>query len=124
MWALEQLVSCKVRHAGELPDAVANGPAAAQAMLDEAETALRHLLALSRSSERLSLLGALMKRRALLAGAPRRHRQPQRRAHALADRQRPVACPSFQSESAGLARLGRRIVPCARVRAGALERRS
>ena len=69
MWALEQLVSCKIRHAGELADAGANGPAAAQAMLEEADTALKHLLALGRSSERLSLLGALMKRRALLAGA-------------------------------------------------------
>lgn len=65
MWALEQLVSCKIRYAGELADQRAD-PAAAKAILDEAESTLQHLLALGRSSERLSLLGALMKRRVLL----------------------------------------------------------
>ena len=67
LWALEQLVSCRVRLAGEL----ANEPeqaAAAHAQLQEAENLLTHLLALGRTSERLSLRGALMKRRALLAG--------------------------------------------------------
>ena len=60
---------------------------------------------------------------ALLAGAPRRHRQFERRAHALADRQQPVLGPLLRSESAGLAGMGRRIVPRARLRAGTLERR-
>jgi tetratricopeptide (TPR) repeat protein len=68
MWALEQLVSCKVRYAGELAAAGGDGAGSVPAMLDEAEMTLKHLLALGRSSERLSLLGALMKRRALLAG--------------------------------------------------------
>jgi tetratricopeptide (TPR) repeat protein len=75
MWALEQLVSCKVRYAGELAATGQDGLVAAQAMLEEAETTLKHLLALGRSSERLSLLGALMKRRALLAGTDSEQRR-------------------------------------------------
>lgn len=74
MWAFEQLASCRIRLAGELastPDA----SKAAHALLDEAETALRHLLALGRTSQRLSLQGALMKRRALLAAADTERRR-------------------------------------------------
>jgi hypothetical protein len=68
IWVLEQLVSCKIRLAGELAAKV-DGHARAIALLGEAETTLTNLLALGRSSERLALQGALMKRRAMLAGA-------------------------------------------------------
>ena len=66
MWAIEQLASCKIRLAGDLAT-TPEGTAGAQLLLDEAAETLKHLLALSRSSERLALQGALMKRRALLA---------------------------------------------------------
>jgi tetratricopeptide (TPR) repeat protein len=68
IWVLEQLASCKIKYAGELACIDAAGLAGATQLLDEAEETLRHLLALGRSSERLALQGALMKRRALLAG--------------------------------------------------------
>ena len=60
---------------------------------------------------------------ALLAGAPPRHGELERRPHALADRQRSVAAPSLRPESAGSAGLGRRAVPRPRLCAGTLERR-
>ena len=65
IWALEQLVSCRIRHAGELasrarPAPRPNGDAR------RGRTNVKHLLALGRSSERLALHGALMKRRVLL----------------------------------------------------------
>jgi len=84
MWALEQLVSCKVRYAGEVAGSGTDGLVEARAMLDEAETTLKHLLALGRSSERLSLLGALMKRRALLAGGDSEQRRRALREMSLA----------------------------------------
>jgi len=67
IWALEQLASCKIQYAGELAVAETADITPALQMLSEAEETLRHLLALGRSPERLSLQGSLMKRRALLA---------------------------------------------------------
>jgi hypothetical protein len=67
IWVLEQLASCKIRYAEELSAIDDAGRTRGAALLDDAEEMLRHLLALGRSSERLALQGALMKRRALLA---------------------------------------------------------
>ena len=64
--ALEQLASCKVRWAGKLVQETPPDSKKAGELLDQAEEVLRHLLALGETSERLSLLGSLMKRRALL----------------------------------------------------------
>lgn len=68
--AVEQLASCKVRLAGSLVQRSAEAGQKpdvekANALLNEAEEALRHLLGLGGTSERWSLLGSLMKRRAL-----------------------------------------------------------
>ncbi len=68
---LEQLASCKVRWAGSLvqpdPDAKREPDVKkASRLLKEAEDAIRHLLGLGETSERWSLLGSVMKRRALL----------------------------------------------------------
>jgi hypothetical protein len=76
MKAVEQLASCRVRWAGALllkdpPDTEQAG-----ALLDQAETALRSLIALGETAERYSLLGSMLKRRALMpgvAGATRRN---------------------------------------------------
>ncbi len=62
--------------------------------------------------------------RAMLAGAPRRHREPQRRADALADRKRPVAHQSARSPRAGIAGVGCGPVPRARIAAGPVEPRA
>lgn len=73
--ALEQLASCKVRWAGSLvrrdPDAKREPDVKkATQLLNEAEEVLRHLLGIGETSERWSLLGSLMKRRALLPSSP------------------------------------------------------
>jgi len=66
--AVEQLANCRVRWAGALlHQTEPNGKKAADE-LDKAEQTLRPLLAISETSERLSLLGGLMKRRAQLPG--------------------------------------------------------
>ena len=62
--------------------------------------------------------------RAVLAGAARRHRESQRRADALADRERAVAGQSARPARAGLAGVGRRAVPRARLAAGPMEHRA
>ncbi len=69
MVALEQLASCRVRWSGAL---VRTDPESKRArkLLDDAEKALRHLLGLGDTSERWSLLGSVMKRRALTATEP------------------------------------------------------
>ena len=68
---LEQLASCKARWAGSLvrpdPDAKREPDVKkATQLLNEAEKVIRHLLGLGETSERWSLLGSVMKRRALL----------------------------------------------------------
>ena len=67
IFALEQLVNCKVRWAGRLLDTDRSNGKQVSALLDEAEKILRHLLDLGETSERWSLLGGLMKRRAIAA---------------------------------------------------------
>jgi hypothetical protein len=62
--ALERLANCKVRRAGEL---MGQDPDKAAALLDQAEEALGHLLGTGETSERWSLLGGAMKRRAQLS---------------------------------------------------------
>ena len=61
---------------------------------------------------------------AVLAGARGRQRQPQRRADALAHRQRAVACQPARLARAGAAGLGCRAVPCAWGSARPLEHRA
>jgi tetratricopeptide (TPR) repeat protein len=63
--ALEQLANCKIRWAGRLLDADRSDGKKAAALLDDAEKILRHLLDLGPTSERWSLFGGLMKRRAI-----------------------------------------------------------
>jgi hypothetical protein len=66
--AVEQLASCRVRSAGALLASDPPDVAKASDLLEKAEGTLRHLLAIGETSERWSLLGSLMKRRALLPG--------------------------------------------------------
>ena len=54
-------------------------------------------------------------RHAVLAGAARRQREPERRADALADCERAVAAQRARSARSGAGRVGRRTVPGARV---------
>ena len=63
-------------------------------------------------------------RHALLAGAARRHCEPQRRTNALADRERAFAGQRAGPESAGAARLGCRAVPGTWGCAGTVEHRA
>ena len=60
-------------------------------------------------------------RHTLLAGAARRQCEPQRRTHAVADRERAVAAQRTRSESAGTADVGCRAVPRTRDAARPLE---
>ena len=79
--------------------------------------------ALDFTATRRLAVAAERSRRAVLAGAARRHGEPQRRADALADRERAVAGQSARPARAGRAGVGRRAVPRARDRrraAGAL----
>ena len=62
-------------------------------------------------------------RRRLLAGAPERHGQFERGEDALADFEPAVLAQSFRSTGARPAGVGRRPVPLARLRAGAVEHR-
>jgi pimeloyl-ACP methyl ester carboxylesterase len=64
--ALEQLASCKVRWARTLARAEATR-AEAPPLLNDAEQVIRNLLALGETSERWSLLGSVMKQKAILA---------------------------------------------------------
>jgi hypothetical protein len=66
--AVEQLASCRVRSAGALLASDPPDVEKASELLEKAEGTLRHLLAIGETSERWSLLGSLMKRRALLPG--------------------------------------------------------
>jgi hypothetical protein len=66
--ALEHLACCRTRWAGALVSADPASAARARTLLEQAETELRHLLALGATAERSSLLGAVMKRRAMLPG--------------------------------------------------------
>lgn len=62
---LEQFANCRVRHAGQLAEDAAT-IADARRQLQQAERLLDSLLAIGETSERLSLLGGAMKRRALI----------------------------------------------------------
>ena len=82
--ALEQLANCRVRWATALTKPVDETtpelervPDVERAMeqLDEAEKLLRHLLGIGKTSERWSLLGGVMKRRAQLATSDPEGRQ-------------------------------------------------
>ena len=65
--ALEQLANCRVRWALELARQDPPDVKRAHALLDQAERDLKSLLDVGATSERWSLLGGVMKRRALLA---------------------------------------------------------
>ena len=65
--ALEQLANCQVRWAGELIRSDPPDVKKAKKLLDQSEEALRHLLGLGETAERWSLLGSVMKRRALVS---------------------------------------------------------
>jgi hypothetical protein len=72
--ALEQLASCRVRWAGALlRDGVA--PEVAMEQLRLAEQLIRHLIGIGKTSERWSILGSVMKRRALAERDPARRRE-------------------------------------------------
>jgi hypothetical protein len=73
--ALEQLVNCKVRWAGTLVRPDGPNEEKATPLLDDAERILRRLLDLGPTSERWSLLGGLMKRRAMAARDPKERRK-------------------------------------------------
>src|SRR4029453_14493785 len=66
--AVEQMASCRVRSAGALLASDSADVEKASDLLEKAEGTLRHLLAIGETSERWSLLGSLMKRRALMPG--------------------------------------------------------
>jgi pimeloyl-ACP methyl ester carboxylesterase/tetratricopeptide (TPR) repeat protein len=66
--ALEQLASCRVRWAGELIQQTTPDSDKATDLLKKAASALRRLLAMGKTSERYSLLGSMLKRRAVLPG--------------------------------------------------------
>ena len=66
MRAVEQMASCRVRSAGALLASDPPDVAKASDLLEKAEGTLRHLLAIGTTSERWSLLGSVMKRRALM----------------------------------------------------------
>ena len=68
--------------------------------------------------------GVGAKRHALLARAPGRNGEPQRRANAVANRERTVIAQRSRLESAGSARMGCRAVPRARNATGAVGRDS
>jgi pimeloyl-ACP methyl ester carboxylesterase/tetratricopeptide (TPR) repeat protein len=73
--ALEQLVNCKVRWAATLVGPDGSDVEKATALLDDAERILHHLMDLSATSERWSLLGGLMKRRAMVTRDPKARRK-------------------------------------------------
>ena len=77
--------------------------------------------ALDFTATRRLAVAAERSRRAVLAGAARRYRQPQRRADALADRERAIAGQSARRARAGSAGVGCRAVPRARLAAGPLD---
>lgn len=66
MWAVEQLANCRVRWATQLGREPATRPQALEE-LAKAEHLLRGLIGLGRTSERHSLLGGVLKRRAVFA---------------------------------------------------------
>jgi hypothetical protein len=65
--ALEQLANCATRVAGGLLEAPEPDTARAETLLNRAEQVLDNLIAVGPTSERCSLMGAVMKRRAMLA---------------------------------------------------------
>jgi hypothetical protein len=67
--ALEQLANCATRVAGARLDAEEPDLTAATRLLDRAEQVLQNLIGVGRTSERCALMGAVMKRRAMLASA-------------------------------------------------------
>ena len=70
---LEQFANCKVRWARTLARDEANRDKAL-GLLREAEQQLEHLLALGKTSERWSLLGSIMKRKAMLSDGDERRK--------------------------------------------------
>lgn len=73
--AVEQFANCRVRLAQKLAQAQPPDLARATAELDRAEATIRNLLAIGETSERWSLLGGVMKRRAMFATASTERRQ-------------------------------------------------
>jgi len=72
--AIEQLANCRARWAMALARATPDRSDEALAQLDASERLLRNLLALGETSERWSLLGGVMKRRAELGPNPEARR--------------------------------------------------
>jgi tetratricopeptide (TPR) repeat protein len=68
MKAVEQLASCRARWAGALIRQDSADIVKAQDLLDKAEKDLRSLIAIGETSERYSLLGSVLKHRALMPG--------------------------------------------------------
>ncbi len=67
--AVEQLASCRVRWAGALIRQDVRNCERAKKLLEKAEKMIRGLLEIAQTSERWSLLGSVMKRRAMLPEA-------------------------------------------------------
>jgi triacylglycerol esterase/lipase EstA (alpha/beta hydrolase family) len=84
--ALEQLANCRTRLAAAFAKQGAKGDARASEELHKAEQVLRHLLEVAKTSERWSLLGGVMKRRAQIArSSPARKEALRAMAHAYSE---------------------------------------